>query len=208
MPPQVTTVVCALSGVLWRDQPIREQVLQELLIRENIAPRQRHPWYRGGTDREFLAAIWHSYCRSVSEDYLTHLVQTYRTQYQRTLLAQPEPPWYDHARPFWDSLRTSGYRCGIHTEQPGQTWWEWLNRHLAPDLRVSDYGDLADPQTTLVFESTLLGNQRAKAAGCWVVGVAHQLPYHWLHRQAHWAIDTLAEWEWSALTPAVAPSAV
>jgi hypothetical protein len=202
----VTTVVCALSGVLWRDQPLREQVLQELLLRENIAPRKRHPWYRGGTDREFLAWIWQSYRRSLSEDYLTQLVRTYRTHYQQAVMAIPDPPWYDHAQTFVQQVREHGYPLGLYTEPRGQAWWQWLSAHLPQSFAVTDYCDVTCPQTTLVFESTMLGIQRAKAAGCWVVGVAQQIPYHWIHRHAHWAIDSLAEWDWHALKPEIAPT--
>jgi beta-phosphoglucomutase-like phosphatase (HAD superfamily) len=38
-----------------------------------------------------------------------------------------------------------------------------------------------------------VGIQVAKQAGMSVVGVAHTYPYHFMQRQANWAIDHLSE---------------
>ncbi|MEN9215795.1 MAG: hypothetical protein Q6K90_00575 [Gloeomargarita sp. HHBFW_bins_162] len=193
MPPQFTTVVCPLSGGLLRDQPLREQVLQELLISENIAPRRRHPWYRGGTDREFLQYIWQTYRRSVSEEYLTQLIHKYHRQYEQKLLTLPKLPWYWETQNFLQKAHDEGYKIGLKTEQNWSAFWD---SSFPVDFGVADYRDLVHPEQTLVVESTQLGIQRARAVGCWVIGVAHQMPYHWIQRYAHWAVDTLADWEW------------
>ena len=202
---RITTVVCPLSGVLLRDQALREQILQELLIRENIAPRKRHPWYRGGADREFLQDVWQSYRRSVSDDYLTQLVQHYHSQYRQALGSLPNLPWYEETPAFLQQIRDHGYQFGLQTEQKGEDLLPLLQGHILQDFTVADYGDVAEPEATLVFDSTRLGIQRARAVGCWVVGVAQQMPYHWVQRHAHWAVDHLGEWDWHALKLEVAP---
>lgn len=198
---QLTTVVCPLSGVLLRDQPLREKVLQELLIRENIAPRQRHPWYRGGSDREFLAYIWQSYRRSVSDDYLNPLVQKYQTEYERALGALAALPWYGATQAFLSQARADGCHLGLQTESNSPEFIQFLKSQsgIAWDFTISDYRHGFDPGTTLVIESTLLGIQQARAVGAKVLGVAHQLPYHWIQRHADGAVDTLADWDWERL---------
>jgi hypothetical protein len=185
---------------LFRDQTLREKILQELLIRENIAPRKRHPWYRGGSDREFLRYIWQSYRRSVSDDYLAQLVQNYHTQYQRALGALPDLPWYEQTQVFLEQASGYGYKLGLKTDENTQELIDLLKHQVSWSFTIADYGDLLDPGATLVLESTLLGMQRAKAAGAWVLGVAQQMPYHWVQRHAHWAVDSLAEWDWERVT--------
>ncbi len=198
MVPPLTTVVCPLSGVLFRDQTLREKILQELLIRENIAPRKRHPWYRGGSDREFLGHVWQSYRRSVSDDYLAQLVQNYHTHYQQALGALPELPWYPDTPVFLQQAQDHGYKLGLQTEQ---NWQALLGGQLPIEFEIEDYGGLVDPEHTLVAESTQLSIQRARAVGAWVIGVAQQMPYHWVQRHSHWAVDTLAAWDWERLSP-------
>lgn len=199
MSPPLTTVVCPLSGVLFRDQTLREKVLQELLIRENIAPRKRHPWHRGGSDREFLGHVWQSYRRSVSDDYLAQLVQNYHTHYQQALGALPDLPCYAETQIFLQQAQDYGYTLGLQTAQNGQEFMKLINSKISWGFIVADYSDLVNPEMTLVLESTLLGIQRAKATGCWVVGVAQQMPYHWVQRHSHWAVDTLAAWDWEGV---------
>ncbi|MEN9217616.1 MAG: hypothetical protein Q6J33_01260 [Gloeomargarita sp. DG_2_bins_126] len=196
MLPPLTTVVCPLSGGLFDDQTLREQVLQELLISENIAPRRRHPWYRGGTDREFLSMIWQSYRRSLSEAYLTQLVQQYHRRYEQSLKSLPELPWDRATQTFLQQAGAYGYQIGLCTEH---NWSAFLAAPLPIQFGVADYAALPDPQTTLVIETTQRGIQRARAVGSWVIGVAQQMPYHWMQRHAHWAVDTLAEWDWQWL---------
>ncbi|WP_157776194.1 hypothetical protein [Gloeomargarita lithophora] len=203
----MTTVVCPLSGVLLRDQPLRENILQELLLAENIAPRQQHSWYRGGSDREFLREIWHSYRRSVSEHYLTQLTQKYHTQCQQKLTHISPLPWYPTTQAFLQQAQEQGYQLGLQTEQNGQELLNLMNAEIPWSFSVTDYGDLADPEATLVLESTLLGIQRARAVGSWVVGVAQQMPYHWVQRHAHWAVDSLAEWDWEQFRTALSAQA-
>ncbi|MCS6783455.1 MAG: hypothetical protein RMI89_08030 [Gloeomargarita sp. SKYBB_i_bin120] len=201
-----TTIVCALSGVLWQDQPLRETVLQELLLRENIAPRRRHPWYQGGSDRDFLRQLWDSYGRSVSDSYLTQLVQRFHQQYTQALTRLSALPWHPDALAFLQQAQERGYRLGCQTEcadigilGDAAGWFHFY---------VADYRDLADPEHTLVVESTRNGLLQARASGAWVLGVARQMPYHWVQRYSHWAIDTLADWDWARIPPAPRAPAV
>lgn len=203
-----TTVVCSLSGVLWHDQPVRERVLQELLLQENLSPRRRHPWYLGGSDRAFLRQVWDSYGRSLTDDYLTHLVQRFQQQYFQAMQALPQLPWRPDALAFLQQAQQRGHHLGWQTDclpvlglvQQIGIW----GFHIPHDQA------LTDPDRTLVVESSRQGLLQAKARGAWVLGVASQMPFHWVQRHAHWVVDTLADWDWTRLpgprAPAVPPA--
>ena len=49
------------------------------------------------------------------------------------------------------------------------------------------------PENCLAIEDTFAGIQAAKSAGILVVGIAHTYPYHFMQRQANWAVDHFNE---------------
>ncbi len=49
------------------------------------------------------------------------------------------------------------------------------------------------PENCLAIEATLAGIEAAKAANIPVVGIAHTYPYHFMQRQANWAVDHFSE---------------
>jgi beta-phosphoglucomutase len=49
------------------------------------------------------------------------------------------------------------------------------------------------PENCLAIEDTFAGIQAAKSAGIPVVGIAHTYPYHFMQRQANWAVDRFNE---------------
>lgn len=49
------------------------------------------------------------------------------------------------------------------------------------------------PKNCLAIEDTFAGIQAAKSAGIPVVGIAHTYPYHFMQRQADWAVDRFNE---------------
>ena len=49
------------------------------------------------------------------------------------------------------------------------------------------------PENCLAIEDTFAGIEAAKKAGMAVVGIAHTYPYHFMQRQANWAVDRFDE---------------
>jgi beta-phosphoglucomutase len=64
--------------------------------------------------------------------------------------------------------------------------------NTAADSLLADNQPLL-PENCLAIEDTFAGIQAAKTAGIPVVGIAHTYPYHFMQRQANWAVDRFDE---------------
>ncbi|MBE9197248.1 HAD family phosphatase [Synechocystis sp. LEGE 06083] len=69
---------------------------------------------------------------------------------------------------------------------------QWRQSQAVADSLLDDTAPLL-PENCLAIEDTFAGIEAAKKAGIAVVGIAHTYPYHFMQRQANWAVDRFDE---------------
>ncbi|MGK7878294.1 MAG: HAD family hydrolase [Xenococcaceae cyanobacterium] len=217
-------VLFDFNGVIINDESIHQQLIDEILLRENL--RLDELEYRevclGRSDRACLGNILSHRGRVVSEDYLTKLIAAKAKAYQQRLEQLENLPIYPELKDFLAQIQAMGLGMGVVTGALRGEVELVLNRvGIAQYFSVIVAGDdlkaskpkpdgylLAverfnrqepnlqlEPSDCLAIEDTLAGIQAAKRAGMQVVGVANTYPFHMLQRRANWAVDYLSELE-------------
>lgn len=212
-------VLFEFNGVIINDDLIRQQIIEQILIEENLRPQPRE--FRkvclGRSDRTCLADLLNRRGRVVSESYLNQLLQRKAVAYQQQIEKQ-DVKFYSGLEDLLFQLQSRSLKSAIVTGASFSEVQLGLNRaHLAkyfPLVVAGDQVKTSKPETDayllaverlnelypdlnlqlsqcLAVESTLAGIQGAKKAGMKVVGVANIYPFHMLQRQANWTVDYL-----------------
>lgn len=208
------------NGVIINDEPIHEQLLAQLLIEENLRPKEGE--FRelclGRSDRACLIDLFARRGRILQEADLTTLIQRKAQAYQSHLETLQKIPVYSGLDDLIYKIRVAGLKMAVVSGALCSEIQLVLSRlNIAEYFSVIVGGDdiktskpepdgyllaveclnrvypelnLA-PQNCLAIEDTFAGIEAAQRAKIPVVGVAHTYPFHMLQRHADWAVDYL-----------------
>ncbi|NER36630.1 MAG: HAD family phosphatase [Oscillatoria sp. SIO1A7] len=220
----IKAVLFDFNGVIINDEPIHEQLLEQLLLEENLRPKPGdfRKLCLGRSDRASIADLFASQGRFLSEDYLSRLIERKNRAYRNQLENQEKLPIYIGVADLIYKLRVAGMKLAIVSGAIGSEIKLVLKRaELAQyfpvvvagdDLAASkpepdgyllaverlnrEYPDLnLRENECLAIEDSPAGIEAAKRAGMPVVGVANTYPYHIVQRLANWAVDYLWDLE-------------
>lgn len=211
------------NGVVINDESIHREITNDLIVGENLRPISALEYYQfclGKSDRVCLRELLSYRGRTITEDYLTRLIQKKAQFYRAKIERLDILPLYPGIRKLLDQIQLHRLAIGLVT---GAIRSEVINilekaelltyfsvivagddiptSKPQPDGYLSALEQLnrldstlqLEPSQCLAIEDTPVGIQAAKQAGMSVVGVAHTYPYHFMQRQANWAIDHLSE---------------
>ena len=220
----IKAVIFDFNGVIINDEPIHQQLIEEILLEENLVlkPGEYQQTCLGRSDRACLRDLLASRGRVADEDYLTNLQQKKAQSYVEQIENLEELPLYSGLDDFIFKIRSSNLKLAIASGAIRKEIDLVLERAklaeyfkivvAADDITTSkpkpdgylltierlnqEYPELnLQPSECLAIEDTLAGIQAAKAAGMKVVGVANTYPFHMLQRQSNWTVDYLNELE-------------
>lgn len=217
-------VLFDFNGVIMNDEPLHEKLIEQLLIEENLRPRdgEFRQFCLGRSDRVCLRDLLTNRGRVVSDSYLEELISRKAQAYVQTLKSLEELPIYPGVIDIVAKFRANDWKLAVVSGALRAEIELVLARSQlldavsvivsgddistskpAPDgylLAIERLnGEFADlqiqPADCLAIEDTFAGIQAAKAAGISVVGVANSYPFHMMQRQANWAVDYLTDLE-------------
>ena len=220
----IKAVIFDFNGVIINDEPIHQQLIEEILLEENLVlkPGEYQQICLGRSDRACLRDLLASRGRVADEDYLTKLQQKKAQSYVEQIENLEELPLYSGLNDFIFKIRSSNLKLAIASGAIRKEIDLVLERAklaeyfkivvAADDITTSkpkpdgylltverlnqESPELnLQPSECLAIEDTLAGIQAAKAAGMKVVGVANTYPFHMLQRQSNWTVDYLNELE-------------
>ncbi len=221
-------VLFDFNGVIVNDEPLHEQLIEQLLLAENLRPKRGE--FRqiclGRSDRACIKELFESRGRVLTEKALDDLVARKAAAYQQELAKIEAVPSYPGLQDFLFNVRGSNLKTAIVSGALRSEIELVLQRlglqEVFPvivsgdDLKVSKPepdgyllaverlnaafpGLNAAPGECLAIEDTFAGIEAAKRAQIPVVGVAHTYPFHMLQRRANWTVDYLTDLEWERL---------
>jgi len=217
-------VLFDFNGVIINDEPIHKELIEELLLGENLPPSSANfqQLCLGRSDRVCLRDILAAKGRSVSEDYLTKLVDKKALAYLKRLEELDSLPIYPHLEKFLQIIQQNGLKIGLVTGAlKSEVEFVLEKSHLEKYFNVIVAGDEVSaskpepngyllaierfnrwdfnlqlqPKECLAIEDTPPGIEAAKRAGIKVVGIAHTYPFHFMQRLSNWAIDYFVDLE-------------
>lgn len=212
-------VLFDFNGVIINDEPLHEQLIEQLLLEENL--RMKSGEFRkvclGRSDRACLADLLSSRGRVVNENYLTQLILRKAQAYRQQLEQLEALPIYPGLADFLQMLQAASIKIGLVSGALRTEIELVLQKvNVADFFRVIVAGDditaskpepdgylLAlsqfnqrysnldlHPWECLVIEDTPAGILAARRAGMPVVGITHTYPMHMLQRHsATWVVD-------------------
>jgi beta-phosphoglucomutase len=217
-------VLFDFNGVIINDEPLHEQLLEQLLLDENLRPKpgEFRELCLGRSDRACIRDLLSVRGRVVTEAYLDTLIARKSRDYALRLNTLDSLPIYPGLDDFIFSLRSAQLKLAIvsgalRAEIELVLTRTGLREHFAaivagddqlpskpqPDgyLKAIDRLNTLDPTLKLqpweclAIEDTFAGIESAKLAGIPVVGVANSYPFHMLQRRANWTVDYLCDLE-------------
>jgi HAD superfamily hydrolase (TIGR01509 family) len=217
-------VLFDFNGVIINDEPLHEQLIEQLLIEENLRPipGEFQQVCLGRSDRVCLTDLLARRGRVVSESYLKQLMQRKAQAYQQQLEKIEKLPLYSGLDDLIYQVRSLDLKLAVVSGAMRSEIELVLNRAdlakyftaivagddittskpepdgylLAVERLNQQYPDLQlQPGECLAIEDTPAGIQAAKQAGIPVVGVANTYPFHMMQRWANWAVDYLCDLE-------------
>lgn len=217
-------VLFDFNGVIINDEPIHQQLTEQILIEENLRPTPGE--YRqvclGRSDRACLTELLMRRGRVVSESYLVQLMKRKAQAYQQQLEKVEKLLLYPGLEDLIFQLRAKKLKLAVVSgavRAEIELVLNWVNftqyfpvivagddiaaSKPKPDgyllaverLNQQDSALQLQPWECLAIEDTPAGIQAAKTAGIPVVGVANTYPFHMMQRQANWVVDYLHELE-------------
>ncbi|AFZ33174.1 HAD-superfamily hydrolase, subfamily IA, variant 3 [Gloeocapsa sp. PCC 7428] len=215
-------VLFDFNGVIINDEPIHQQLIDQVLIAENLRPKSGE--FRqvclGRSDRACIRELLQRRGRVVSEDYLTQIIKRKAEAYQQELAKLEKLPTYPGLEDLIFQVRSrnlklavvSGalrsevelvlqrlglaeYFCAIVAGDDITTSKPEPDGYLLAVERLNEIEPSLNlqPAECLAIEDTPAGITAAKRAKIPVVGVANTYPFHMLQRQANWAVDYLSD---------------
>ena len=217
-------VLFDFNGVIINDEPIHEQILEQILLEENlrVKPDEMRKYCLGRSDRACLTNLLTRQGRIVPEAYLNRLVERKAKAYRQELETLETLPIYRGVKDLIDKVLVAelklavvsgALRCEVELVLEKTGLAQYFPVIIAGDditsskpepqgylLAVEQLNQIHPgldliPAECLVIEDTFAGIEAAKRAGIPVVGVAHTYPFHMLQRLANWCVDYLWELE-------------
>ena len=215
-------VLFDFNGVIINDEPIHQELINEILIGENLLPlgSEFAELCLGRSDRVCLRNVLTRRGRQVTEEYLTKLINKKASLYRERLEKLEKLPIYEEIYSFLERVKARDLQIGLVTGAIRSEVESILQQAALGDyFSVIVTGDeistskpqpdgylLAverfnrwnfnlqlQPQECLVIEDTFVGCEAAKRAGMQVVGIAHTYPFHFMQRVSNWAIDNFSQ---------------
>ncbi|TRV41903.1 MAG: HAD family phosphatase [Microcystis panniformis Mp_MB_F_20051200_S9] len=215
-------VLFDFNGVIINDEPIHQELINEILLGENLLPlgSEFAELCLGRSDRVCLRNVLTRRGRQVTEEYLTKLINKKASLYRERLEKLEKLPIYEEIYSFLKRVKARELQIGLVTGAIRSEVESILQRvGLGDYFSVIVTGDeistskpqpdgylLAverfnrwnfnlqlQPQECLVIEDTFAGCEAAKRAGMQVVGIAHTYPFHFMQRVSNWAIDNFSQ---------------
>lgn len=217
-------VLFDFNGIIINDEPLHEQLIEQLLIEENLRlkPGEYRELCLGRSDRACLSDLLTRRGRIVTDDYLKRLIERKAHAYRQKLETLEKLPIYSGLTDFIDQLRVAQLAIGVVSGAiRSEVEFVLQQAQLASYVSVIVAGDdiqaskpdpegyllgverlnqqhpelKVQPQECLAIEDTFAGIAAAKRAGMQVVGVANTYPFHMMQRHANWAVDYLSDLE-------------
>ncbi len=215
-------VLFDFNGVIINDEPIHQELINEILLGENLLPlgSEFAELCLGRSDRVCLRNVLTRRGRQVTEEYLTKLINKKASLYRERLEKLEKLPIYEEIYSFLKRVKARELEIGLVTGAVRSEVESILQQAALGDyFSVIVTGDeistskpqpdgylLAverfnrwnfnlqlQPQECLVIEDTFAGCEAAKRAGMQVVGIAHTYPFHFMQRVSNWAIDNFSQ---------------
>ncbi|MCA2686366.1 MAG: HAD family phosphatase [Microcystis sp. M038S2] len=215
-------VLFDFNGVIINDEPIHQELINEILLGENLLPlgSEFAELCLGRSDRVCLRNVLTRRNRQVTEEYLTKLINKKASLYRERLGKLEKLPIYEEIYSFLERVKARDLQIGLVTGAIRSEVESILQQAALGDyFSVIVTGDeistskpqpdgylLAverfnrwnfnlqlQPQECLVIEDTFVGCEAAKRAGMQVVGIAHTYPFHFMQRVSNWAIDNFSQ---------------
>ncbi|BAQ61951.1 beta-phosphoglucomutase [Geminocystis sp. NIES-3708] len=215
-------IIFDLNGVIINDEPIHQQLIDDLLLGENLLPsgKEYQKICLGKNDQSCVRDILAKRGRIIDDDYLSILMNKKAEAYHKIVNEMSELPIYDKVVEFILSLQPRHLSLAIVTGLlyreveyilKRMNIREYFNVIIAGEdiklgkpspsyyLRAVKQLNQQNPDLSiktsecLVIEDTPIGIESAKNAGISVVGVANTYPFHLLQRQANWCVDHLMQ---------------
>jgi HAD superfamily hydrolase (TIGR01509 family) len=217
-------VLFDFNGVIIRDEPLHEKLIEQLLLEENLRPKpgEFRQFCLGRSDRACLQDLFNSRGRVLSEANLDDLIARKARAYQEELEQVSPLPIYPGVQDLIFTVRASQLKLAIVSGAlRSEITFVLEQAQLSEAFSVIVSGDDAitskpepdgyllaveqlnqqhpnlnlTPADCLVIEDTFTGIAAAKRAGIPVVGVANSYPFHMLQRRANWTVDYLIDLE-------------
>jgi len=218
-------VLFDFNGVIINDEPLHEQLIEQILLSENLRPQpgEFRKVCLGRSDRACLGELLANRGRVVSDSYLNELIKRKSQAYQQLFMEkQDKLPIFPGLEDLIFQLRsrniklaivTGAIRSEVELVLNNTTLAKYFNAIVAGDdvnnskpapdgylLAVERLNQLypdnnLQPIECLAIEDTPAGIAAAKQAGIPVLGVANTYPFHMLQRQANWTVDYLHDLE-------------
>lgn len=217
-------VLFDFNGVIINDEPLHEQLMNQLLLEENLRPKpgEFRRLCLGRSDRACLTDLLNERGRAVTSTYLDELIARKAKAYHRLIETTESLPLFPGLEDLIFKLRAAQLKLAVISGAVRSEIEHILNKAKlqdyfsvivsgdeglpskpAPDGYLAAIQRLNEltpglnllPGECLAIEDTFPGIQAAKAAGVSVVGIANSYPFHMMQRSANWAIDYLNDLE-------------
>jgi len=211
------------NGVIINDEVIHRQLIDDILLKENLRPstiKEYQEFCLGKNDYESLQNILAHRGRILNREYLTKLIYQKSKAYQDLVNQMEKLPIYEDVFEFISKIQPRNLILALVTGALTAEAELILTKAnlrqyfsvivggneviygkpnpecylLALQRLNQQYPDLGlKPSECLVIEDTLAGIKAGQSATMQVVGVANTYPFHLLHRQADWCVDSLIQ---------------
>ena len=215
-------VLFDFNGVIINDEPIHQELINEILLGENLLPlgSEFAELCLGRSDRVCLRNVLTRRGRQVTEEYLTKLINKKASLYRERLEKLEKLPIYEEIYSFLERVKARDLQIGLVTGAIRSEVESILQQAALGDyfsvIVTGDEISTSKPQPDgyllaverfnrwnfnlqlqpwecLVIEDTFVGCEAAKRAGMQVVGIAHTYPFHFMQRVSNWAIDNFSQ---------------
>ena len=215
-------VLFDFNGVIINDEPIHQELINEILLGENLLPlgSEFAELCLGRSDRVCLRNVLTRRGRQVTEDYLTKLINKKASLYRERIGKLEKLPIYEEIYSFLERVKARELQIGLVTGAIRSEVESILQQAALGDyfsvIVTGDEISTSKPQPDgyllaverfnrwnfnlqlqpwecLVIEDTFAGCEAAKRAGMQVVGIAHTYPFHFMQRVSNWAIDNFSQ---------------
>jgi HAD superfamily hydrolase (TIGR01509 family) len=215
-------VLFDFNGVIINDEPIHQELINEILLGENLLPlgSEFAELCLGRSDRVCLRNVLTRRGRQVTEEYLTKLINKKTSLYRERLGKLEKLPIYEEIYSFLKRVKARDLQIGLVTGAIRSEVESILQQAALGDyfsvIVTGDEISTSKPQPDgyllaverfnrwnfnlqlqpwecLVIEDTFVGCEAAKRAGMQVVGIAHTYPFHFMQRVSNWAIDNFSQ---------------
>jgi HAD superfamily hydrolase (TIGR01509 family) len=217
-------VLFDFNGVIINDEPIHEQLLEQLLLEENLRMGRNdfQTYCLGRSDRVCIRELLSQRGRVVTEAELDRLIQRKAAAYGQMLSKMEQLPIYPGLEELIAELRRASVKLAIVSGALRSEIETVLSRiNLLGSFDVIVAGDdikVSKPEpdgyllavqklqecfpfaeiqaaNCLAIEDTFAGIEASKRAKIPVVGIAHSYPFHMMQRVANWAVDYFMDLE-------------